>query len=120
ARRDERGRVFWVRLHIVQWRVFVERFEFLRVFARAVIRSPGPTDGEFLKAEHVEHADNGQRCTPQVRALRQTSADEQTAVAATVDRQLRPRRVMSRDEPFTCGAETITDSWFAQFSPVEM
>ncbi len=64
GRRDQRGRVFCVQLHIVQWRVFVERFEFLRVFARSVIRGPSPTDGEFLKAEHVEHADNGQRCTP--------------------------------------------------------
>ena len=67
--RNERGRILRARFDVVERRILVDGREFLRVIGRAVIRGPGPADRELLEAQHVHHADRGQRRAPKIGPL---------------------------------------------------
>src|SRR5262249_33457601 len=63
--------------------------------------------GEFVKAQHVHYANGRQRGAEQIGSLREASADEQSAVAAAADGQLRRRRIFIGDQPFGGGDEIV-------------
>src|SRR5580658_3436643 len=86
---NEGRRVFCPRLQIVQWRIRIQRLELLRIVRRPVIRSPRPPNRELVKAQHVHHAHSGQSRAEKVRTLRLASSNQQPAVAASRNRQLR-------------------------------
>ena len=85
---DEGGRVVGAGLEVVQRGVGVERFEHLRIIGGAIVRCPRPSDSEFVKAEHVHHANGWQCCAKQIRALRHAGPHQQAPVAATANGEL--------------------------------
>src|SRR5258708_17615955 len=76
---------------------------------RAVVRSPGPADGEFVKAQHVHHPNFRQSDPEEIRSLGEARANQKAAIAAAANRQLRSRSVLVGDEPFGGANEIIED-----------
>ena len=92
---------------VVHRRVGIERLELRRVLRRAVVALPTGALSEAVEAQHVEHADLRHGGAEQVRSLRQTRADQQPAVGAAEDRQVRHGGVVVRDQPVGRGDEVI-------------
>src|SRR5205807_10644228 len=68
--------------------------------------------GEFFKSKHVHNANNRQRDTVKIGALRHAPSNEQSAVAAAADREFRRRRVFVVDQVLGRGDEIIEDVLF--------
>src|SRR5690606_8713360 len=85
---DQEGRVVHAFTHVVQRRVGAYGAEFVLIEDAAVVAFPGPADGEFAEAQHVEHADAGHRGGEQVRALHGHGGGQQAAVGTAMDGQV--------------------------------
>ena len=84
---DQRRRIAGSLLDVVYRRISVERFELLRILARAVVRFPRRTDGELVKAQHVHHACLLNHRLEQLGTLIRNRAHQQTAVRDAVNRE---------------------------------
>ena len=98
GRRDERRRIAGARLDVLQRRVLDQERELRRVRRRAVLGDPGAAAGELVVAQHVHHADRGQRHREEIRPLLHHRADQQPAVRAAHDAELRRRGVLLLDQ----------------------
>src|SRR5258706_211610 len=63
------------------------------------IAHPGPADRKLVEAEHIHPPNRRQRSAVQIRPLRETGANQQAAVAAAGDGELRGGRIFVLDEP---------------------
>ena len=81
--------------------------ELLGVVGRAVIVDPEAAGRELVEAEHVHDADRGQAGAEQVGPFAHDGADEQPAVAAALNGQLRGLRVFLGDEILGRGDEVL-------------
>ena len=104
---------------VVHRRVGVLRAELRLVLAQAVVAGPLPgVRARRVIAQHVEHADRRQRSAEQIRPLRQHCADQQPAVAAAADRELRRRRVLLRRSAIRAAAMKSSNTFcFCSFVP---
>lgn len=89
--------------------------DFLLVLAAAVVAGPSPTDGEFVEAEHVHHADGGQGGSVELGPLGHAGADEEAAIAASADGEAVGRGVLVGDEPFGRPDKVVEDVLLLQF-----
>jgi hypothetical protein len=92
---------------IVHRRVLDQRLEAFRRVRVAVLLLPGDADGELVEAQHIQHADPRDRGAEEIGPLGQTRADEQAAVAAPHNRELRCRRVLLGDQILRRGDEVV-------------
>mmetsp|Transcript_13475 Transcript_13475/g.46896 ORF Transcript_13475/g.46896 Transcript_13475/m.46896 type:complete len:594 (+) Transcript_13475:307-2088(+) len=115
----ENGRV----LDVVSWfdvmkrRYGVQGLEFLfAVFGASVVRAPGVPNGELVKAKHVHHSNLGDGSSEQIWTLVDAGADEETAVASSIDGNLGRAGVPLLDEVLGCRLEVVEASLLVQFS----
>ncbi len=77
------------------------------VLAGAVVAGPVPADGEEVIAKHVHHADLRNGHAKEVGTLVDDSADEQTAIGATIQCQVFRRGVAIIDKVFGAGDAVV-------------
>ena len=70
-------------------------------------RRSSPANRELLEAQHVHDAHLRDPDAKELRALIHHGADEQPAVRSALDRQLRRRRVLLRDQPLGSRDEVV-------------
>src|SRR5262249_39827078 len=112
AGQQEDRRVRGAVVHAVIWRIGIESLELIRVLDAAELGDVEGAVGVQLDAQHIVDADEGNNGAKQLGPLRQGSAHEQAAVAATHDRQLFRVRVFLVDEILGAGNEVVEDFWF--------
>ena len=94
-------------MHVVHRRVGVQCLELAWILGRAVVPLPPRALSKTIETQHVQHAHLGDRRPEQLRPLRQTRADEQSAVGAAVNRQPVHRSVVPGNEPLGGGDEVV-------------
>ena len=91
-------------------RVGVQGLELVFVLAQAEVARPGASVGAWqVVAQHVHDADCGERGAEEVRTLIQSCSDQETPVAAPLDRQLLGRGVALADQVLGGGDEVVED-----------
>ena len=114
---DERGRIAGAGSKIVKRGIGQQRLELLGILRGAVVRNPGPSNGEFLETQHVQHPDCRQGRTEQFRPLSHDGSHQQPSVTAPADGQLGGTGVSVPDQPFGCGNEVIENVLLVLLGP---
>lgn len=113
---DHGGGVFCSLLCVVIRGVSEEVFELVGIFiGEAVFGLPGPSDGEFLEADHVHDTDGREACAEEAGALGEAGTDEEAAIGSSGDGELRGGGVFFGNEVFGAGDEVIEDVLLFQF-----
>jgi hypothetical protein len=112
---DEGSGVSGAGLEIMEWGVSEQMGKILAIFRRAILGCPGPTNGEFVEAEHV-HDTAGRECGgEEAGALSHAGADQETAVATAADGEGGVTGVVVEYEPFSGGDEIVEGVLFIVF-----
>src|SRR5437762_83069 len=105
----------------MEWRISIDKWKIMRIIRAAVIACPSPTDSELLEPQHIHHPNRGQRRPVEIGPLSHARADQQSAIAAPTNTELRTTRVFLRNQVFRRSDEIIKDVlldvFFARLMP---
>src|SRR5699024_10147063 len=105
---NQRWWILDVHAHIMQRRVLIHKLKMLRILLRiAELGCPEPADGKFMEPEHICHRHKAKRGTEQFRTLRDTSANKESTITSTHNREPARIRILMINQPFGSSNEII-------------